>query len=737
MSKARLFRRLFATTGVPVSVSRASEMKAPRYILWAIGILAFLNVAFGLVASPASAAQSTTVETPATKATLVFAQDGIAPGAKTVSGALVLELEPGWKTYWRSPGEVGIPPQFDWDGSENLKEARHLWPAPDRFTAFGIENFGYETRVVFPIEFSLDTPGEPVRIALNLNLLICSDVCVPEKLSLDHELPLGSELDPASAEVISAALATIPLEEMPSTVSSVQAFVDVDQTELIVSLTGTQPFGKVGLFPEFGEGTAFGKPDLRLNQDGTALWARFPINTVGEIAAPLSLTVTDENHGAFTLRPSTLAAAPEPPFNPAGEANGLSKVVWFALVAVLGGLILNVMPCVLPVLAIKVSSLVSSGGKDRAQIRTGLIATTFGIMLFMWLLAGVLMALKVFGISVGWGIQFQNPLFLILLITLLIAFVGNLFGLFEISLPATLQTSMSRAGGQSHLGDVFTGFFAAMLATPCSAPFLGTAVAFALAGSNADIGVIFTALGFGLALPYLALALKPGLASELPKPGPWMVWVRIAMGVLLLGTVAWLAWVMIGVAGQMATVATLVIAAVIVGLLSSAGSYGRIPVLLTIPVLAFGLFWAPSLAPSEPTPIDQDVTTSIWAPFERSAIARHVSRGHVVVVDVTADWCVTCKANKALVLDREPVVSALRADGIIAMQADWTRPSDVIARYLKANNRFGIPFNAIYGPGAPEGIILPEVLSTQSVLDAIEAAKPIDLRARLKDLAEL
>jgi len=215
-----------------------------------------------------------------------------------------------------------------------------------------------------------------------------------------------------------------------------------------------------------------------------------------------------------------------------------------------------------------------------------------------------------------------------------------------------------------------------------------------------------------------------------------MVWVRIVMGLLLLGTVAWLAWVMIGVAGPMATVATLVIALVIVGLLASARSYGRIPVLLTIPVLAFGLFWAPNLAPSEPGSISEEVASSSWTVFERSAIARHVSRGHVVVVDVTADWCVTCKANKALVLDREPVASALQTDGIIAMQADWTRPNDAIARYLKANNRFGIPFNAIYGPGAPEGIILPEVLSTQLVLDAIEAAKPIDLRARLKDLAE-
>ncbi len=711
-------------------------MKLRRYVLWVLGFLAFLGLAFGPVASPGFAAQSTTAQTSTTKATLVFAQDGIAPAAETFSGALVLDLEPGWKTYWRSPGEVGIPPRFNWEGSENLKEARHLWPAPDRFTAFGIENFGYETRVVFPIEFTLDTAGEPARIELNLDLLVCSDVCVPEMLSLDHELPLGSELDSAAAEIISAALAEIPSAEAPSTVSFVRAFVDPDQTELIVSLIGTQPFNEVDLFPEFGIGTAFGKPDLRLNQDGTALWARFPINMIGESAAPLSLTVTDENRGAFTVRPSMLAAAPEPPFDPAGEANGIGKVVWFAMIAVLGGLILNVMPCVLPVLAIKVSSLVTSGGKDRTQIRAGLFATTFGIMLFMWLLAAVLMAVKAFGISVGWGIQFQNPLFLIVLIMLLTAFVGNLFGFFEISLPSGLQTVVSRVGGQSHLGDVFTGFFAAMLATPCSAPFLGTAVAFALAGSNTDIAVVFSALGVGLALPYLALALKPNLASALPKPGLWMVWVRIAMGVLLLGTVAWLAWVMIGVAGQMATVATLIIAAVIVSLLSSAQSYGRIPVLLTIPVLAFGLFWAPSLMPAEQGSVSEEVASSSWVPFERSAIARHVSRGHVVVVDVTADWCVTCKANKALVLDREPVVSALQADGIIAMQADWTRPNDAIARYLKANNRFGIPFNAVYGPSAPEGIILPEVLSTQSVLDAIESAKPFDLRARLKKLAE-
>ena len=172
--------------------------------------------------------------------------------------------------------------------------------------------------------------------------------------------------------------------------------------------------------------------------------------------------------------------------------------------------------------------------------------------------------------------------------------------MFEISLPAGLQAYMSRAGGQSHLGDVFTGFFAAMLATPCSAPFLGTAVAFALAGSNMDIAFVFTALGLGLALPYLALALKPGLASALPKPGPWMVWVRIAMGVLLLGTVAWLAWVMFGVTGPMATVVTLILSVVILALLSSARRYGHFATLMTFPVLVLSLLWAPSLTPPAP-----------------------------------------------------------------------------------------------------------------------------------------
>lgn len=700
--------------------------------LISIGILGLLL----LVGSAAvvGAARSDVQKTPAFSAQLVIAQDGVASGVRTLSGGLVLDLQPGWKTYWRSPGEVGVPPQFNWEGSSNLADVRQLWPAPKRFTAFGIENFGYETQVVFPLEFSLETPGSEVLFALELELLICSDICVPAKVNLSQALPQGSGLDDISAKKIAKALATVPAQEMPRDVLSTKVYIDSDQTELIAELTASKAFLEPDIFPEFGVGTTFGKPEFRINNGGKLLWARFPINAVGPEPAALSLTVTDQIHGSFRVKPERLESPPAIPNVSSPQDRTIGTLAWFTTIALVGGLILNVMPCVLPVLAIKVSSLVTSAGQTQAHIRAGLLATAVGVMLFMWLLAGLLITLKYIGVKVGWGIQFQNPFFLFVLITILVVFIGNLLGGFEISLPAALQTRMARAGGSTHFGDVFTGFFTAMLATPCSAPFLGTAVAFALTGSNLDIAMIFTSLGLGLALPYLTMAARPGFATALPKPGQWMVWVRRILALLLVGTVAWLTWVMIGVAGLSATSVTLLASAIIVALFASSRRYGRGLILATLPTLALALIVVSALHSSD-VEIAADESSSLnWVPFDRADIARHVSRGHVVFVDVTADWCVTCKANKVLILEKETVSSALNADGVIAMQADWTRPNEKISRYLQSNNRFGIPFNAVYGPGAPDGIILPEILGTSAVLDALEAARLSELRARLSNL---
>jgi len=310
------------------------------------------------------------------------------------------------------------------------------------------------------------------------------------------------------------------------------------------------------------------------------------------------------------------------------------------------------------------------------------------------------------------------------MIVILTIFAANLLGLFEITLPWRLQSKLSHADGSpGYAGYFATGAFAAVLATPCSAPFLGTAVAFALAGRAVDVLVIFTAMGVGLALPYLLVAARPALIGRLPKPGRWMVALKMVLGGLLALTALWLFWVLDGVAGTWAVLAVAVLMALAVVLLA-----------LRLPGLAPGLraaglgavllaaLAAPALTPAPAPQRLSGADAADWQPFERAAIADHVAAGRTVFVDVTADWCLTCKANKALVLDREPVRSTLAKDGIVALRADWTRPDEGISRYLASFDRYGIPFNAVYGPGAPEGIALPEILSAQAVLDALDRA---------------
>jgi len=526
----------------------------------------------------------------------------------------------------------------------------------------------------------------------------------------------------------------VPQRGQPDWITSISSFVDAEQTELIVEAEASTPFDTPDLFPELGAGTALGKPDIRLSNGNRKLWARFPIYSVNsETWNSVALTVTDSSNPAFTLSPSIVTVPPRAPFDLVAADVTIATLMWFAAIAVLGGLILNVMPCVLPVLSIKFSSALKSVGKANSEIRVSFLATAGGVMAFMWLLAAVLVALKSAGAVIGWGIQFQNPAFLALMITVLLAFAGNLFGVFEIALPGWLQTRLGGIGGTSRAGDAATGFFAAMLATPCSAPFLGTAVAFALAGRGIDVFIVFTALGIGLAAPYLIVAARPSLAAALPKPGRWMLWIKWVMGLLLLGTVIWLAWVMMGVANLTAAIGTVLAGLALIGILSVGVRHPARSATAAIALVIGTAVGATYVAtPSER--IIPPTTILPWVAFDRAAIARHVSRGQTVFVDVTADWCVTCKANKTLVLEREPVVSALMATNIVLMQADWTQPSDVISNYLKANGRYGIPFNVVYGPGAPDGIILPEILRPGVVLDALENAKPSELRARLQNL---
>jgi len=672
-----------------------------------------------VAATSVVAAGSESFRNPAVDARLITAENGINPDATSISAGLHLQLGEGWKTYWRSPGEVGLPPSIVWAGSKNIEEAEFLWPAPERFTAFGIENFGYHDEVVFPIRIVLSDPGMPVALRARVSLLTCSTVCVPQEFNLSLDLPRASGIDNEAAGLISAYSARVPDDGTESGIRITSAHLDDEETVLTLTARSDEPFEAPDVFPELGEGTAFGKPDIRLGKGGQLLWARLPILTAASDPPELQVTVTDGTRAA-TLNPVLSEDAPAPPFSVAAVVPGLGELAWIAALAFLGGLILNVMPCVLPVLSIKLSSAVKSGGLSPARIRTGFAVSALGVLAFMWVLAGATIAARGFGLTVGWGMQFQNPVFLAVMLVVLVIFSANLFGLFEIALPSSWQTRLSRAGGGAgYGGDFATGAFAAILATPCSAPFLGTAIAFALAGRAVDIAVIFTALGVGLSLPYLVVAAVPQLVRRLPRPGRWMIVIKIILGLALAATAAWLFWVLSGVAGQKAALWVGVTSIGAVALLS----LRRIPIIARIPGAAVLAVVALALAGYLPE-TGTSVTTAAtdWAKFDRSEIARHVSTGQVVFVDVTADWCLTCKANKALVLDREPVASRLREPGIVAMQADWTRPDETISRYLESFGRYGIPFNVVYGPGAPDGVVLPELLSTAAVLEVLTKA---------------
>ena len=686
--------------------------------------LAGLLLSLALLGGGAAiAATSQPYESPALTARLITVEDGIGPDAGTISAGLVLDLEEGWKTYWRSPGEVGLPPEVDWAGSRNVASAEVLWPAPERFRAFGIENFGYRDEVIHPIRIDLETPGRPVALRASISMLACSDICVPLSFDLALDIPAGAGIDRSAAEAIAEWAEKVPLSPEAAGMELRAAALPPDGAALTVELERAAGWRSPDLFPELGDGTAFGAPDIRVSADGRRLWASLPVLAPADPAAPLTLTVTDGADAATFEDIATGVAVPDPPYAEVQAGRSWSALGWILALAFAGGLVLNAMPCVLPVLSIKLSSALKSAQETPGRVRTGFLATAAGTLAFMLALAGVVIGLKGLGYAVGWGTQFQNPYFLVVVTVILTLFAASFFGLFDIDLPPGLATRLARAGGRGHVGDFATGAFAALLATPCSAPLLGTAVAFALTGSAFEVVAVFAAMGLGLALPYLIVAARPGLVSVLPRPGRWMLAVKAVLGLLLAATAIWLLWVLAGVRSEALAWS---VAALLVGMIGIIALMRVLPsargwATATAAGLAVAMIALPALMQPEARAAGRDDVIA-WVPFARADIARHVSEGHAVFVDVTADWCLTCKANKTLVLERAPVVDALAAPSVVAMQADWTRPDPRIAAFLEAQGRFGIPFNIVYGPAAPEGIALSEVLTPRAVMDALGAA---------------
>jgi suppressor for copper-sensitivity B len=638
-------------------------------------------------------------------------------GQETVPLGLEFELAPHWKIYWRSPGDAGYPPQLDWAGSENLAKAELGWPAPTRFSVLGLETAGYEGHVVLPIEARAEHAGAALLLRATLHYLTCSEICVPYETKLALDLPSGPGAASPHAALIARFAAREPSREQGPDLAVLQAtFVPGNKTMLELRAIGDPPLAHPDVFIEGPDGLSFGAPRIMAGATRNETLLRVPVHGLAALrerlpGERLTVTLTDGDRALET------AVTPElgPPEADAGD---FARILGLAL---LGGFILNFMPCVLPVLALKLAGIVGARGRARGAARLGFIASAAGVLVSFLVLAAIAIALKEAGLAVGWGMQFQQPLFLIFMMALLTLFAANLWGLFEVPLPQALGRLGATDGGSGLLGSFLTGAFATLLATPCSAPFLGTAIGFALASGAFEIVAVFLALGIGLAAPYLLVAAVPRLVGWLPRPGAWMIGLRRILGLALAATALWLAWVLAAESGLGAALgATALLLAVPLVLLWRHKRSGRGAAVAALIVFAF---LVPTIAPQPSVAPEAAGKDAFWQPFDPGAIDGLVGQGKTVFVDVTADWCLTCKLNERVAIDSAAVRDRLAGKSVVAMRADWTRPNDAIVRYLRDFGRYGIPFNAIYGPGLPRGRALPELLTPGTVISALDASR--------------
>lgn len=632
-----------------------------------------------------------------------------------------LNLGAGWKTYWKSPGDAGLPTEFDWSGSSNIVGAEVNWPAPSRLSILGFETIGYAEEVLFPVRIKVRDPDAETRIHLKLAIYACSTICVREERTLAAMIGPGAGGD--SPALIDAWRSRVPLatSHVLSVLSVARSLTG--PASLRIEVASTRPLLEPDVFVESDPPVSADKPIVTFDQGNRATLI---VNLPGETAEslrtrPVTATVVSDDAAVLAVSPAPLATAgttngsgaPRPALEAPGSLFALIGI------ALAGGFILNLMPCVFPVLSLKLLSFVHGSTGDRGRVRTGFAASAAGIVVSFLLLAGVLAGMKWAGAGVGWGIQFQQPLFLGGMAIVLSLFAASQFGLFHLAVSSGFLTRVTGiAGGTSTASHFLSGFVATLLATPCSAPLVGTAVGFALSQGTGEIFAIFAALGIGMASPYLVVAAFPALTAVIPRPGPWLAHVKRVFGVALLATAGWLLLVLGEVSGRWPAIslgAALALGFIIFGL--SRGIVARKMAVAAATVAIIVVVLA-AMAPWSQT---QDRSRIPWRTFSGSELRALIGAGRTVFVDVTADWCITCKINKALVIDRQEVAGRLSAD-VVPMRADWTRPDDAIAGFMREHGRFGIPFNIVFGPAAPDGISLPELLSTSAVSAAFNEA---------------
>ena len=653
----------------------------------------------------------------------------LVPNAKLYSGAhgnqagLYFKLQPGWHVYWQNAGDAGEPPSIDWTLPNGITAGALQFPAPTRLPVGPLMDYGYENEVLFP--FKLDTAPAAktgsATLQAHVKWLVCSSVCIPGKADLELTRTVARGPAPPAPEppLFQQFLSRLP-KPLPA---GDKAVFQPTPTGFRLAVTTGQRETQAQFFPS--DQTVVDNPapqKLSPTSDGLVLTLKKDANISG---FPTELKGLLELSGGRTYQvvaaSGTVAAPAEPASTTGISLLALSRI---AALAFLGGLLLNLMPCVFPVLFLKGLALLNSCAEERHKLRAHGFVYAAGILVSFWALVAVLLGLRAAGSSIGWGFQFQSPIFLLLMAGLLFFLGLSLAGQFEIGLTLT-SAGGSLAARQGYTGSFFTGVLAVIVATPCAAPFMGAAIGYALAAPAAATFAVFTALAIGLAAPYVALTLQPAWTCILPRPGTWMEIVRQIVSLPIFATVIWLAWVLAQGYGADLLAALLCIFL----LLAIAGWFlGRWPAkrwaviagtIIVLCAVAIG-FVAPARLASIPVPSTTASTVqNQWQPWSPATLSQYQSQGRPVFVDFTASWCLSCQVNERVALNRPQVQQAFSSANVVLLRADWTRHDPAITQALASLGRDSVPVYLLYAPGQSSPQILPAVLTPGIVVDAI------------------
>jgi thiol:disulfide interchange protein/DsbC/DsbD-like thiol-disulfide interchange protein len=694
-----------------------------------------LAAALLLAGAFAIAAHAAPVRTEHVEAELIAERTAASPGKPATVG-LRLRMDEHWHTYWKNPGDSGLPTKIQWQLPEGWTAGPIAWPHPEAQRVGPMLNYGYSDEAVLLSDLTPPAgarPG-PVAITANASWLVCKDICIPEKATLTLAFAVA-EGDPPP-EGVQAALFAKARAKLPATLAGWTAESAIAGNRLTLRYMpppGTVAPEKVAYFPYRENFIDHPAPQV-LARDGGGF--RLEMQLVEPVAQDVrnfsgvlvagSAWPGAANRKSVEIAGPVVAALPpvQAPIAPAGNEAGSSLAL--ALVfALAGGLLLNLMPCVFPVLGIKVMGFVRHAhGDARALWMQGAVFSA-GVLLSFLALAGLLLALRAGGTELGWGFQLQSPAFVTLLAALFFLMALNLFGVFEWGGFAQSMTSNLSAKGR--YADAFlAGVLATLVATPCTAPFMGAAVGFTLAQPAAVSLAVFAMLGAGMALPVLALSFFPAALRKLPKPGPWMETFKQVLAFPLFATVIWLAWVLGAQVGNDAVLAllggllVLAIGAWIYGRWAHSESLARLAFAALFAVAGLWLAWpGPASAPGEARAATAKPGEIAWQPWSPEKLAELRAAGTPVFVDFTAAWCVTCQVNKRVALNREEVVRILADRGVVSLKADWTNHDPRITAALAELGRNALPVYALYAPGQAQPKLLPEVLTASLVVEEI------------------